>query len=457
MFSKISERTYVFSLILIMIAFGVIGVKIGKIGLLVGLIVLGWGILTTIQKRNKYNTAHYIAGFFVGAEVFLRMSSSGLPWEFTKYVIIILFTIALIVDNKERKFSVPIAIYMFLLLPALYLTVSYYQGDIGRIKIAVASILMGPISLFVSVMYFYKYKMTKEDFKILSRWIVLGVIPMSVYILLTVGDYSSIEYTGSSNMDSSGGFSGNQVSVGFGIGILFLVVNLIINQPLFYYKIIDVFLVGLFILQGLLTFSRGGIMTTVVGVAIAMIVYNFSKLQRFIEFITKKFVYIVLGVVFATGVFLYVDDVTGGALYTRYFNEKADGTQSKSDLTTGRGDIILGDWILFETTDYVGVGVGVSARLRPLYKNFAPHVEYSRLLAEHGILGVIMIFILLYLPLKSFFEIRKDSLNMVILLSMSFWALMTMTHAAMRQGAVGFIYGLAFIILVSTYKKKVEE
>ena len=453
MTSRLSEKTSVLLSASLMLLIGIASAQVSKVAFILGGLLVVWGMYSIFKTKNEFNIAHKIVGFIVGGEVFFRMSKSGLPWEFGKFSVIFLLLIAIFVDNKKRNTSLLIILYMLLLLPALYLSIDYFI-DFNEGRKAVFFSILGPVSIFISVSYFYNYPLKLDDFKILSRWVVMGALPMSTFLFFTVGDYSAIEFGGGSNAEASGGFTANQVSVGFGIGILFLLINLVFNQPLFYYKLLDVLVLVLFTFQGLMTFSRGGIMTTLVSVGTGLLIYYLSSIKQFLVFMRKKIILIFFASLIGFFTFQYVDDMTGGALYGRYFNKKADGSQAKEDLTTGRGDIVKGDLMLFESTDYTGIGIGVSKYERPLHRWYAPHVEYSRLLAEHGVLGLLALIILFVLPLKTFFERLNDPNSLLVMVSISMWALVTMTHAATRQGAVGFMYGLAFILLIKTINSK---
>jgi len=92
-----------------------------------------------------------------------------------------------------------------------------------------------------------------------------------------------------------------------------------------------------------------------------------------------------------------------------------------------------------------GVGCGSGRYIRDLDRvGVAAHVELSRLLAEHGLLGLIfaLLFFIL-LPLKSW-QTNEDSGSRIILISLMAIAILTTFHAAMRT----FVTPL-FIILGS--------
>jgi hypothetical protein len=71
----------------------------------------------------------------------------------------------------------------------------------------------------------------------------------------------------------------------------------------------------------------------------------------------------------------------------------------------------------------------------------ASHNEISRLFSEHGIFGVIILFLLIITPI-AYRTNRKG--NMLFYSFLIFW-FATINHSAMRIAAPGFIYGLALL------------
>ena len=71
----------------------------------------------------------------------------------------------------------------------------------------------------------------------------------------------------------------------------------------------------------------------------------------------------------------------------------------------------------------------------------ATHNEFSRLLSEHGILGIVILLILVLTPLLYRFKNRRNNYFYAFLL---FWAL-TISHSSMRIAAPAFIYGLCLL------------
>ena len=61
--------------------------------------------------------------------------------------------------------------------------------------------------------------------------------------------------------------------------------------------------------------------------------------------------------------------------------------------------------------------------------------------------GLFALLLLVYMPIRQFVS-NSPSGSKVILVTLVFYSLFTMGHAATRLAAVGFIYGLGFIHLI---------
>ena len=83
------------------------------------------------------------------------------------------------------------------------------------------------------------------------------------------------------------------------------------------------------------------------------------------------------------------------------------------------------------------------------------HDEITRMLAEHGTLGIIGLLILFFTPFVLYLE---NKFNMFLLCFVLFW-LLTINHAAMRIAAPAFVYSLSLlnINLGEISKKRVTD
>ena len=124
------------------------------------------------------------------------------------------------------------------------------------------------------------------------------------------------------------------------------------------------------------------------------------------------------------------------------------GTKEKdiNVVTTGRWEIFLGDLELWQKYPILGTGVGISQPLRENIRGVISHVEVSRLLAEHGILGLIYSVVLFFL----FIPILKRNNPLIIkaiLASIFFIGLFTTFHSATRTYISTLLIGISQITI----------
>ena len=142
----------------------------------------------------------------------------------------------------------------------------------------------------------------------------------------------------------------------------------------------------------------------------------------------------------------FIVTLTDGVITQRYgIANDSYGERLIIDFT-GRIEIYKIDFEIFKDNFFSGVGPGHATELRQQYgygKTVAAHVEYSRMLAEHGLFGLISLIILLILPYSIFSNSKLARCKFIILLFASL-AMITMTHSAMRIAMPSFIFGLIF-------------
>ena len=133
---------------------------------------------------------------------------------------------------------------------------------------------------------------------------------------------------------------------------------------------------------------------------------------------------------------------TSGFIEKRYANQDAVGRE-KEDVTTGRKDLVAFEFNEFMDHPFLGIGVGrvKEQRLNETGVQAASHNEMSRIVAEHGLLGVFAFLIVLLVPLV--FRMGNRT-NLYFYSFYVFW-LLTINHSAMRIAAPAFIYGLCLL------------
>ena len=144
------------------------------------------------------------------------------------------------------------------------------------------------------------------------------------------------------------------------------------------------------------------------------------------------------------GVWMYTSFQTGGLINKRYANQDAAG-RVKTSQFTGRENLADEEIDIFLNNPLLGAGVGkvIEIRESETGKTAASHNEITRMLAEHGALGIIGLLILIFTPFVLYFEYK---FNVFLLCFVTFW-LLTINHAAMRTAAPAFVYALSLLII----------
>ena len=109
--------------------------------------------------------------------------------------------------------------------------------------------------------------------------------------------------------------------------------------------------------------------------------------------------------------------------------------------TTKRYDIFIEDLEIFRDNLLFRVGVGNSPRLRKRYIEISPHTELSRVLAEHGILGLFSIIFLLLWIFKRY-RLNKEPLSKALIFSLALFGFVYTFHFATRLFLPAFFIGL---------------
>lgn len=151
-----------------------------------------------------------------------------------------------------------------------------------------------------------------------------------------------------------------------------------------------------------------------------------------------------IGAVVALVIIPRLQAVTGGVLVSRFENTGSTGRDLliKADLQSWSQNPLLG----------IGPGLGEPNRLRYFHAG-AAHTEYSRMLAEHGLLGV---FSLIVLGAIGFRSVREQSSLKGKAVSAAFvvYALLFMAVDATRLVAPSFAFGLASMTLAFPVRRR---
>lgn len=381
--------------------------------------------------------------YFVGAEVFFRMTRGSISYEAGKYLVILFVIIGMFYKGISGK-SYPYFLYILLLVPSIFVASTTLSFD-ANFRTNIAFVLSGPICLGAAAMFCYDKKISIKQLNSLLLYLVLPIIANTVYIFFYNPSVRDVLSGTGSNRAASGGWGANQISAVLGLGMFVLVVRLFTKSPNLGMKILNLVLFSAISFRAIVTFSRGGVITAIVTILAFILVYyvNVSRKRRN-EIVMLFMVFCVS--VFAT--WIISSNQTDGFIDLRYANKDHLGRE-KSDLTTGRKELFEEEIQGFISNPFFGIGSSRAKdqRIEIEGQGVTSHSEVSRVLAEHGMLGLVILIILIFKPLD---YRSRNKRNFYFYAFLCFW-FATINHSSMRIAAPAFIYALA--LLNVTYEK----
>lgn len=416
-----------------------------------------FGVYKIVNSKNTgIYSAHFFAAYSIGVEMMMRMARSTIVWEYGKLAIVIFCFTGLVVERLRKDKPTPIIIYLLCLLPSI---VFIYDADLSKMyyssKFELFTYnLSGPIALAFSAIYFYRRKMTINEFKRISYWLLMPLITVLVFIMFKEFSYGTIEFNYSANAYASGGFGPNQVATILGLGMLIIGFSFIFNYQIFFSKYFDVFLFILLFYRCLLTFSRGGLITPLISIILMLLFISLYYPKRFFNLRTMGV--LIVGVIIGIFFLIKVNEKTGGFLEERYQGNTQDTKYTgKKILLNGRDRLFLADLQIFTEHPIVGTGLGLAQIRRAELAGFSAtsHSELTRMISEHGLYGVFALLMIIYLPWKEF-RLTRNYYNRALLIGCISFAFISISHSGMRTCSPSFIYGLAFVNIISTTVRK---
>lgn len=430
------DKNYLF-LILVHLLLGVVIFNFPIVSKVYGYLILIVGILVLLKTRNKNDEVLYICAYIVGSEVFLRMTNGNPNHEFAKYSLVFFFLIGYVYSGFS-KMSLPYLFFIIALLPGIIVANETLDfGNEFRKKISFN--LSGSLCLAIAAMHTFGRKVSVGQIGNLLLLMGLPVISTAVFTQLYAPDLKEVLTGTSSNSELSGGFGPNQVSTILGLGMFIFFTRIILysrTKLIFITNLLIAFYVSY---RGLLTFSRGGMITGFLMILIFLFfIYFKSKKKSRI----KLNYFVIIFVILVSAIWMFTSLKTEGLIDKRYANKNAMGVEKK-DLSTGRNQLVEEeiDWFLDSPFFGIGVGKGTDYRTAKYGFVYASHNEITRLLAEHGMLGVIALMILFFTPIFYYMGNRD---NIFLFCFLIFW-LLTINHAAMRTAAPSFVYALSIL------------
>lgn len=396
------------------------------------------------SNSNKKDEVLLAAGYVMGFEVFSRMTGGAFSYEFAKYAVIGFLLIGMFFIGFKKS-SWPYIFYILLLVPGVLFSAINLNYD-SSVANAIGFNLSGPVCLGISALYCYNRKMPRERLQDILLAVLLPIVATTTYLFLYTPSIRDVLSGTESNFEASGGYGPNQVATVLGLGMFILFTRLFVIKNR-WINLIDLALLALMSYRAIITFSRGGVLTAVACAVIFLGIFLLRSNARQKAILLPKIV-IIATVIFCTW---FISSIaTMGLIENRYANEDAAGRE-KGDVGTGRVALFSEELNAFRESPITGLGIGKAKeyRMEETGNLAATHNEVSRLLSEHGVLGLLALLILLLTPL--FFRMQHKA-NVYLFSFLVFWFL-TINHSSMRIAAPAFIYGLSLITIINATKK----
>lgn len=400
-------------------------------------IIVLMGIMWIFKTKNKNNEALLISSYIVGVEVFLRMTGGNPIHELSKYLVVVFLIFGMFYKGFS-KYSYIYIVFLLLLLPGVIIGANALSFD-TNVRKAIAFNISGPVCLAISALYCYQRVINKEDLKRILIFIGLPILSMSIYLFLYNPSVKDVVTGTQSNFETSGGFGPNQVSTILGLGMFVFFALFLIYSNTKRLIIVNLIITVIIAYRGIVTFSRGGVITGVaMMICLIALIYIYSNQK-----VRSKIIVISLFLILGGGlVWSYTIYTTNGMIEYRYANKDARGRE-KTDRLGGREAIADTEIKAFMENPIFGMGVGKNKEYREELTGLkvSNHNEITRMLADHGSLGIAGLIILFITPL---FLYLGNKQHVFMLSFFIFWAL-TINHAAMRTAAPAFIYALSLL------------
>jgi hypothetical protein len=384
----------------------------------------------SLLQRKKPVFFFILFSYLISFELLDRMAKTSpfIPQELGKYFLVIMGFFGIIVVGV-RNFSG--------ILMALMVTPAVFYDFSGQCtSIAIINYYLAPLAVGLGIAFAFRFKITVIELNQILKFIWMACLSSLAFTIIKTPDLENVSFELRANFETTAGQSSNQVSTVLGLGMFLTFYSIFKKLNFSGNRVLDILILLGFTFQGLISFSRGGMMVGAVG--ILMIVFfrepNLNRSNKNNFSLTAGVVILLL----LYGVFEIANIITGGNLLLRYQGETSGTLLGTKEVTvdhflTGRLGIVEQDINLWTEHVITGVGVGASCFLRNVESvGVSPHVEFSRLLADHGLLGLIYsVYFFVILPMQIVRSNDKNP-NQIIILAILTIAILTTFHAAMR-------------------------
>ena len=301
-------------LLIIHIFIGVLLYKFPFTSKIYGFFISIIGLYFIIKNKNRNNEVLYVASYIVGSEVLLRATNGAISYEFAKYSITFFMLLGIFFSGFSKKAYLYV-LFLLLLIPSILISIDNFNVDFKK---KLFFDILGPICLWFCSIYCYNKKVSQSEINSILLNVGLPIVTLCSFLFFKSPISFINERCTESSFELSGFFGPNQVATILGIGmfVFFLRVVLISSSKIILFT--NILLSSFMFYRGLLTFSRGGVIT---GLAMIFILLFFITIYKN-KLVLPKLKYPLL---FIFTSFLLITIITNhqtyGLLLKRYANK----------------------------------------------------------------------------------------------------------------------------------------
>ncbi len=399
----------------------------------VGLAQVGIASVVAIACALQASPAVIVASvaYIAASEVLWRAAKLPVPWEAAKYLVVLVLGTSMLRHRPSFRALAPAAAYFLLLLPSTLLVLADASASAEGARQIITVGLLAPLAVALCVAFGVSVSLSEDDLRKIAVAAVVPLVSLAVFTASRTYGRSDITFTGESNFATSGGFGPSQVSTVLGFGVLIAFFAALDSRTRRTARVLFICCSIFLAVQSAMTFSRGGLYN--VAGALLLVAPALLKRKESRRTMVVVLFMVSLGI---TALVVQANQFTSGALLGRF----------QQTQTTGRTELIANDLSLFWEHPWFGIGPGATRTHRQgLTGNLevaSAHAEFSRMLSEHGILGLLSLLILISILGLRILKARGQR-DRSIVIAMVSWAALAQANSALRTIAPAIALCLA--------------
>jgi O-antigen ligase len=409
---------------------------------IVGLGIFIFGALTAMFWRKRSWLPLYCAVYMVGFELIYRSApGSILPGEFGKHTVIVILLILILRNISPRLIPVAPVVYLMCLVPSTGIALIGGEFDsytLWRTRRFLTWNLLGPVALALFVIYFSQLRLNRVQLRNLVVVVVASAIAGSMLGIWNVTTMDDIRFTHNSNFLASGGGGPNQVSNTLALASMLCLLMMMQPKVGVHWRLLWFSALVTLVVAMLFTFSRGGVWALAFAIVAAL--FEAVKQNRF----RARALIAVCCLVLLTFTLIWpkLNQYTSGKAAARY-----------TSLHTSRWALMEAEFRVWMDHPFLGVGPGLArfAVIKYLGHRALPHSEFSRLMAEHGVFGILAIIIIMSGFWRAYWRPRQAKEWRIWVVAIAAYCCIYWLQAATRTIGPSFLYGLMWVTLVPSW------